>query len=80
MIYPILTEFEWGIAGIIGIIILIFGIRSIVKEERGTVMPQDYVYDEAYQKRIEEESSKVEEYVKKVKADWEKEYNRPWDD
>ena len=32
MIYPVLTEFEWGIAGIIGIIILIAGIRVFVKD------------------------------------------------
>lgn len=32
MIYPVLTEFEWGVAGIIGIIILIVGIRAIAKD------------------------------------------------
>lgn len=32
MIYPELTEFEWGIAGLIGIVILIWGLRAIAKD------------------------------------------------
>ena len=32
MIYPVLTEFEWGIAGLIGIAILIWGLRAIAKD------------------------------------------------
>lgn len=77
MIYPIMTEFEWGIAGIIGIIIMIVGIRSIVGENRKPE-PHDYAHDEAFQKEMDEESAKVEAYYNKVKADWEERYGRPW--
>ncbi len=80
MIYPVLTEFEWGIAGIIGIIILVFGIRSIARESRDTVKPHDYAHDKAFQRYIDKESAKVEEYYQKAKSDWEKEHGRSWDD
>lgn len=80
MIYPVLTDFEWGIAGIISIVILVFGIRSIVRESRSATKPHDYAHDEEFQKDIEEESAKVHEYYNKVRADWEKQHGRSWDE
>ena len=60
MIYPIMTEFEWGIAGIIGIIIMIVGIRAIARENRKPES-HDYAHDEEFQKRMDEERRKFDE-------------------
>ena len=79
MIYPVLTEFEWGMAGLLGIAVLIWGLRAIAKENQKPE-PHDYAHDEEFQKDIEEESAKVHEYYNKVKADWEKQYGRSWDE
>jgi hypothetical protein len=62
MIYPILTEFEWGIAGIISIIIVIVGIRAIRRENREPE-PHDYVHDEEFQKRMDEEQRRFNEWL-----------------
>lgn len=78
MIYPVLTEFEWGIAGIIGIIILVCGIMYIIRENREEETTyHDCANDEEFNKYIEEETKKVHEFYDKVKADYEKKYGRP---
>ncbi len=80
MIYPVLTEFEWGIAGIIGIIILIVGIRAIVREEREAApKPPSDAEREANRRRTDEITSEVKANIDRVKSDWEKRYGQPWD-
>ena len=62
MIYPVLTEFEWGIAGIIGIIILIVGIRAITRENPKPE-PHDYAHDEEFRNRMDEERREFDEWM-----------------
>ena len=69
-----------GLSGGIAVIIMavVWSIRY--SRDNKPVKPHDYAHDEEFQKYIEEESAKVHEYYNKVKADWEKEYGRSWDE
>ena len=69
-----------GLSGGIAVIIMavVWSIRYFC--DKKPAKPHDYAHDEEFQKYIEEESAKVHEYYNKVKADWEKEYGRSWDE
>ncbi len=80
MIYPVLTEFEWGIAGIIGIIIMIAGIRAIVREEKDAApKPPSDKEKEASRRRTDEIVSGVSADIDRVKAEWEANTGRKWE-
>lgn len=71
MIYPILTEFEWGIAGIVGIIILVFGIRSIVREGRKPETKEDNArVKEEFRRHCDEETRKAKEFKAEFEKKW----------
>ncbi len=69
-----------GFAG--GIVAIILFVVWAIKDyrEHKPVKPHDYAHDKEFQKYIEEESAKVDEFYNKVKADWEKKYGRSWDE
>lgn len=79
MIYPVLSDFDWFVVGMIAIWVLIWGIKSIVRESRPS-KPHDYAHDEEFHKRMEEEQAKVDEYYNKIKTDWEKRNGRSWNE
>lgn len=66
MIYPAMTELEWGIVGIISIIVLIWGIRVIVHESQ-TPEPQkedEEQWMDHFKSYCDEETRKLEAYCK----------------
>ena len=70
MIYPVMTGFEWGIVGIISIIVLIWGIRVIVRESQTPESKEDDgQWMEHFKNYCDEESRKLEEYCKRFEKE-----------
>lgn len=70
MIYPAMTAVEWGVVGIISIIVLIWGIREIVHESQTPETKEDDgQWMERFKNYCDEESRKLEEYCKQFEKE-----------
>ena len=81
MLYPMLTGFEWAIAGFVSGAIIVFFVRALKREARKCAPkePTDLEKSEA-RRRTEEILSEVETEINRVKAQYEEATGLKWDD
>ncbi|WP_373735736.1 hypothetical protein [Bacteroides heparinolyticus] len=81
MIYPVLTDFEWAIAGFMSVAIIVAFARAMKREARKCAPKEPTGFEKAEaSRRTEQILSEVEAEINRVKAQYEEATGLKWDD